>query len=175
MGKGSTQFQHLVHTEVPTKLLEEWLEIWSACHELTDRLSVVLRPHTAGTDLLELKIVNPSGDTVANVVFDSIQDRRGRTFLSVRDQNTFDKQLRRKRLMTLVHTFLIHRYKAVSVHYVTPTEDNQYQTQKMKTHGLFTDVHDEVGGIIVADVNGDRIAQLLEPDRKRLEDLIHKR
>ena len=25
MGKGSTQFQHLVQTEVPTKLLEEWL------------------------------------------------------------------------------------------------------------------------------------------------------
>src|SRR5262250_3055742 len=28
MGKGSTQFQHLVQTEVPTKLLEEWLTEW---------------------------------------------------------------------------------------------------------------------------------------------------
>jgi hypothetical protein len=30
MGKGSTQFQHTIQTEVPPKLLEEWLAIWSA-------------------------------------------------------------------------------------------------------------------------------------------------
>ena len=29
MGKGSTQHQHLVQTEVPKKLLEEWLAMWS--------------------------------------------------------------------------------------------------------------------------------------------------
>src|ERR671925_1713283 len=28
MGKGSTQHQHLVQTEVPTRLLEEWLAAW---------------------------------------------------------------------------------------------------------------------------------------------------
>ena len=27
--------------------------------------------------------------------------------------------------MTLMHLFLIHRYKAGAVHYLTPTEDNQ--------------------------------------------------
>ncbi len=32
MGKGSTQHQHLVQTEVPTKLLEEWLAIWTKHH-----------------------------------------------------------------------------------------------------------------------------------------------
>ena len=41
------------------------------------------------------------GAKAANVVFDTIQDRRGRSILSVRDQNTFDVALRRKRLMTL--------------------------------------------------------------------------
>ena len=45
----------------------------------------------------------------------------------------------------------------------------------MKTHGLFRDVHEEVGHIIVADVDGERIEALLAPDRKELEDLIHKR
>ena len=35
--------------------------------------------------------------------------------------------------MTLVHLFLVHRFKADVVHYVTPTEDNQYQTEKMKS------------------------------------------
>lgn len=122
---------------------------------------------------MELAIQN--GDTFANIVFAPIKDRLGRMILSVRDQNTFDTSLRRKRLMTINHAFLIHRYKADSVHYVSPTEDNHYQAQKMKEHGLFTDVHDEVGGIIVAIVNPERIASLVEPDRKSLEDLIYKR
>jgi isocitrate lyase len=175
MGKGSTQFQHLVQTEVPTKLLEQWLTLWTTCHDLPAPLRVTLRPHTAGSELLELKIADEAGEAVANVVFTTIQDRRGRTFLSVRDQNTFDEALRRKRLMTLTHTFLIHRYKAFAVHYVSPTEDNHYQAQKMQTHGLFTDVHDEVGGIIVAEVDSGRIAKLSDADTSAMEDLIHKR
>ncbi len=173
MGKGSTQFQHLVQTEVPTKLLEEWLDMWAKCHQLQTPLHVKLRPNPAGSELLELRIVN--GETLANIVFTPIQDRRGRTILSVRDQNTFDKALRRKRLMTINHAFLIHRYKADAVHYVSPTEDNQYQAQKMKEHGIYAEVHDEVGGIIVANVDQVNIAKLIEPDRTALEDLIHKR
>ncbi len=175
MGKGSTQFQHLVQTEVPKNLLEEWLEIWTAAHELPSPLQVTLRPHRAGLELLELSVTNPDGDQVANVVFAPIQDRRRRNILSVRDQNTFDKALRKKRLMTVIHLFMIHRYKVSAVHYVSPTDDNRYQTQKMKTHGLFSDVHEEVGHIIAADINADRIQDLLAPDRRELEDLIHKR
>ena len=96
-------------------------------------MQVELRPHTAGSELLELAHPRRAGEKLANVVFATIQDRRGRNILSVRDQNTFDPALRQKRLMTLIHLFLIHRYKAVSVHYVSPTEDNQYQTRKMKS------------------------------------------
>jgi len=77
--------------------------------------------------------------------------------------------------MTLNHLFLIHRYKAWSVHYVSPTDDNRYQAQKMKTHGLFTDVHDEVGHVIVADVSPEGVKALLASDRARLNDLILKR
>ncbi|GAB4985203.1 hypothetical protein MAHJHV59_47720 [Mycobacterium avium subsp. hominissuis] len=36
--------------------------------------------------------------------------------------------------------------------YVTPTEDNLYQTSKMKSHGIFSEVYQEVGEIIVADL-----------------------
>jgi isocitrate lyase len=78
-------------------------------------------------------------------------------------------------LDTVYLTFLIHRYKALSVHYVSPTEDNQYQTQKMKEQGLYSDVHDEVGGIIVAEVNAESILRLVQEDGKAMEDLIHKR
>ena len=76
--------------------------------------------------------------------------------------------------MTLIHLFLLHRYKAASVHYVSPTDDNRYQTEKMKARGLFSDVHDEVGQIIVADVDRLRVAELLRPDGEQLAELIRK-
>ncbi len=174
MGKGSTQHQHLVQTEVPKKLLEEWLAMWGEHYKLPRKLRVELRPQHAGSELLELGIVSEGNARLANVVFAPIQDRRGRNILSVRDQNTFEESLRKKRLMTLVHLWLVHRYKSDSVHYVSPTEDNQYQTTKMKSHGLFSEVNTEVGQIIVAHVNHSRIDELLAPDRVALWKLIRK-
>jgi isocitrate lyase len=179
MGKGSTQFQHLVQTEVPTKLLEEWLTEWSKHNDHKAGIRVQLRPHTAGSELLELSVLNqmsvnqPSGEKLANVVFAYIQDRRGRSILSIRDQNTL-APVRKKRLMTVAQLFLIHRYNASSVHYVTPTEDNEFQTQRMKSVGIFSDVHTEIGQIIVAQVNKERVAELLKPDRALLLDIIRK-
>jgi isocitrate lyase len=172
MGKGSTQFQHTVLTEVPPKLLEEWLDLWRKRHGITDALKVALRPHTPGSQLLELSILSASGGRAANVIFDTIQDRRAKNILSVRDQNTFDVALRRKRLMTLAQLFLIHRYKIDAVHYLTPTDDNQRQTEGMKAQGLFSSVNDEVGQIIVATVDAERVKQLLDPDRVALGALI---
>ena len=175
MGKGSTQVQHLVQTEVPKKLLEDWLALWSEHYKLGERLRVQLRPRRAGSDVLELAIFGDTdGEKLADVTFDPIKDRRGRSILTVRDQNTYSAKMRQKRLMTLIHLWLVHRFKAEAVYYVTPTEDNMYQTEKMKAHGIFTGVNKDVGEIIVADVNPDRIAELLEPDRKSLQKLIRK-
>jgi isocitrate lyase len=174
MGKGSTQHQHLVQTELPKKLLEEWLAIWTQHYKLPGPLHVQLRPHRAGSELLELGIYDKGEEKLANVVFAPIHDRRDRSILSVRDQNTFAERLRKKRLMTLVHLFLVQRFRADTVHYVTPTDDNQYQVAKMKSHGIFSDVNTEVGQIIVAEVNHERIAELLAPDREALGRLIRK-
>ncbi|MBZ5537207.1 MAG: isocitrate lyase ICL2 [Acidobacteriia bacterium] len=174
MGKGSTQHQHLVQTEVPKKLLEEWLAMWTQHYELPGGLRVQLRPHSAGSELLELTIYDTGKEKLANVVFAPIQDRRGRSILSVRDQNTFVESLRKKRLMTLIHLFLVHRFRVDSVHYVTPTEDNQYQVAKMRSQGIFHEVNTEVGQIIVADVDHQRISELLAPDREALGRLIRK-
>ncbi len=95
-----------------------------------------LRPRRAGSDVLDLQIFSDASedgtDPLANVVVDPIKDRHGRSILTVRDQNTFAEQLRQKRLMDLIHLWLIHRFKAEIVYYVTPTEDNIYQTEKMK-------------------------------------------
>ena len=60
------------------------------------------------------------------------------------------------------------------MYYVTPTEDNLYQTEKMKSHGIFRDVHQDVGEIIVAEVNKPRIDELLASDREALWRLIRK-
>jgi isocitrate lyase len=172
MGKGSTQFQHTVVTEVPPKLLEEWLEMWSAHHGLSGKLKVSLKPHSAGSELLELAILGAERAKAANVIFNAIQDRRGRRILSIRDQNTFDHGLRRKRLMTLAQLFLAHRYRSDSVHYLTPTDDNKRQADGMKARGIFSHVNDEVGQIIVADLNKDQLKLLLEADRAALKALI---
>ena len=174
MGKGSTQHQHLVQTEVPKKLLEEWLAMWSEHYQLGEKLHVQLRPRRAGSDVLELGIYGDDEEELANVVVDPIKDRHGRSILTVRDQNTFAEKLRKKRLMDLIHLWLIHRFKAEIVYYVTPTEDNIYQTDKMKSHGIFSDVYQEVGEIIVADVNQPRIEELLAPDHVALQRLIRK-
>ncbi len=174
MGKGSTQHQHLIQTEVPKKLLEEWLAMWGEHYKLGYKLGVKLLPQRSGSELLELSIGGGGNEKFANVIFAPIQDRRGRNILSVRDQNTFEESLRKKRLMSLVHLWLVHRYKSDAVHYVTPSEDNQYQTAKMKSHGLFSSVNTEVGQIIVADVNHPRVEELLAPDRVALWKLIRK-
>jgi len=171
MGVGSTQFQHLIQTEVPPKTLEGWLDIWRKHHAIAKPFKVTLRPLSAGSQVLELAIAG-DGTKAANVIFEPIQDRQGRNILSIRDQNTFDASLQKKRLMTLAQLFLIHRYKIDSLHYLTPTDDNKRQTEGMKRHEIFSAVNDEVGQIIVADVNKERVKTLAAADRAALTALI---
>ena len=172
MGAGSTQHQHLVQTEVPPKVLAGWLEEWKAYNKIDTPLKVSLRPHTAGADLLELSVGNGDGDKLANIVFATIHDRRGRVILSVRDQNTFDTSLRRKRLMTLLHLFLIHRYKAGAIHYLTPTEDNHAAAASMRKRGIFENTYDEVGEIIVADIDTGHVSKLVKAESPERQQLI---
>jgi len=174
MGKGSTQVQHLVETEVPPRLLEEWLAIWSKTNNLEGPFTVKLRPHTAGSELLELSVFDPSREKVARVIFATIRDRRGKSILSIRDQETIDPELRNKRLATLCHLYLIKRYDAEAIHYVTPTDDNVGQTKGMQKLGLFDEVTVEVGDIIVADIDQEHVPELLNPNRVALKRLINK-
>ncbi len=174
MGKGSTQFQHLIETEVPPKRLAEWLKIWTDHYGLDDKLKVVLKPHIAGSELLELTLLDEKGNKMANIIFATLQDRRDRNMLSIRDQNTFSEDFRQKRLMTLISLFLIHRYKVDTVHYVTPTEDNQRQAEGMLGLGLYEDIQTEIGQIIVARVNTERVKTLVTPDSEELKKLIAK-
>ncbi len=174
MGKGSTQAQHLVQTEVPPKVLEDWLQIWAEHNGLSAGWRAKLRPVAAGSDFIELSIANGEKKKAGNVIFADVHDRRGHRLLSIRDMNTFDGSLRKKRLMTLAHLFLIHRYKTSLVHYLSPTEDNEHQALKLQRLGVFGEVNTEAGLIIVAAVNPPRINELLNPDKAALRRLITK-
>ena len=79
MGEGSTQSQHRVQTEVPPKVLADWLEEWAEYNGVDKPLRVPLRPHTAGGDLLELSVLGDDDEKLANIVFATLQDRRGRS------------------------------------------------------------------------------------------------
>lgn len=171
MGKGSTEFQHVKHTELPTSLLTKWIGEWDQYHMLTETFEVKLRPHVPGSTIMELSLI--TGDQkAANIVFTSITDRNHKQILSIRDQNMFSTNLRRKRLMTLMHVFLINRYKSSTVHYLTPTDDNLLQCVAMKNLGIYTNVTNEIGEIIVAEIdkkqvnsymdNGEEISRLIE-------------
>ena len=76
--------------------------------------------------------------------------------------------------MTLLHLFLIHRYKAAAVHYVSPTEDNRCQAEKMRRTASSSDVHDEVGDIIVADVDQAVVGDLVAAESAARERLMGK-
>ncbi len=163
MGKGSTQVQHLRATELPKQVLEDWLAGWAEANGVDAALRVRLRPSREGTDVLELDVLDGEEVRLANVVFAPIRDRRGASILSVRDQNTFAEALRRRRLQTLIHLYLLSRYGADSVHYVAPTEDNAAQCERMKALGIYTAVSHEVGAIIVAQVDRAAVAELALP------------
>lgn len=174
MGKGSTQRQHLVETEVPPKLLEGWLKLWAGYYQISEDLRVCLKPFKAGSDLLKLSVLDSSEQRIADIVFTTIHDRKGRPILSVRDQNTLVEEFRKKRLMTLIHLFVIHRYKSTAVHYLSPTADNLKQTEGMNALGIYDQMNTQIEHIIVAGVNPQRISELLNSDQVELKKLIFK-
>ena len=171
MGAGSTQSQHLVQTEVPPKLLTELARDLGRPHGVPGPLRATLRPLSSGSELLELSVADPSEEKLANVVFATIQDRRGR----LDPVGTRPEHLRRIAAPQATHdtdaVFLIHRYKAAAIHYLTPTEDNHRQCESMQRLGIFERTSDEVGQIIVADVNTSTVSDLVQPTSDAREGL----
>lgn len=162
MGKGSTQFQHLAQTELPISVLEGWLSLWAAQHEIKTELSVRLRPQRSGSDILKLDVSDASGTALAEIIFNIMMDREDNVFLFVRNQVIHDTSLRRKRFMTVIQLFLVQRYKADIIEYLTPSDDNRKQTAGMMRHGIFAEVVEETGDIIVAYINKPFISGLTE-------------
>lgn len=165
MGKGSTQFQHLMHTELPVMTLSKWVNEWKALNEIGAELKVKLKPQSMGSSVLELSVYDQD-KKVANVVFSTLLDRNKVSILSIRDQNTYESSYRRKRLMTLMHVFLLNRFHSDKVHYLTPTADNVKQCEAMAKRNIYSNVHEEVGNIIVAEVQKDEVAAFVSDENK---------
>ena len=71
MGKGSTQHQHLVQTEVPDEAARGMARaVGASTTSSPSSLRAALRPHRAGSELLELGIYGADdGEKLANVIF----------------------------------------------------------------------------------------------------------
>ena len=172
MGKGSTQFQHLIQTEPPLTILEGWLAKWAECHVPSVKLKARLKPLQPGSDILELLVEDSSNNNVANVVFKVMRDREDKVFLFIRNQILHDETLRRKRFMTLVQLFLIHRFKADIVEFMAPNEDNRQQVKGMCGLKIFKDYIEEIGDIIVAHINKNTIQDLTGTESNAITTLL---
>ncbi|MCB0419028.1 MAG: isocitrate lyase, partial [Bdellovibrionales bacterium] len=173
MGKGSTQHQHLVNTEVPVSLFESWMKEWASHNAIGAPLKVKLRP-VPSSELLEMVVLGEGESRIADITFTNIQDRRGNTILSVRDQNNYVPEYRQRRLISLMHLFLVHRYRVKKVHYLSPTEDNYMQIEGMRALGFYRSVNKELGEVVVAEVSRDFIESALGEDQGDLRRVIHK-
>jgi isocitrate lyase len=157
MGGKSTETQHRKAVEVPTSVLERWLRMWG--HHWSSQglytggdLSVELKERWAGSEEMMLNVFDEARDKIAEITFRVDKDRAGRKFLAVKDQNTV-KKYRSRRLMSLMHFFLLHRYKTDLVHYVTPTDDNRLSVRRMIHNGVFREARTDDPNIIAIEVD----------------------
>jgi isocitrate lyase len=67
-------------------------------------------------------------------------------------------------LMTLMHFFLLHRYKTDLVHYVTPTDDNRLSVSRMIQNGVFRGARTDDPNIIALGVDTARAQKIFAND-----------
>ena len=110
-----------------------------------------------------LNVFDEARDKIAEIIYRVDKDRAGRKFLAVKDQNTV-KKYRAHRLMTLMHFFLLHRYKIDLVHYVTPTDDNRLSVSRMIQNGVFREARTDDPNIIAIGVDTARAQKIFAND-----------
>ena len=66
--------------------------------------------------------------------------------------------------MSLVHFFLLHRYKTDLVHYVTPNSNNRLSVQRMTHNGVFRSARTDDPNIIAIEVDTARAQKIFAND-----------
>ena len=110
-----------------------------------------------------LNVFDEAHDKIAEITFRVDKDRDGRKYLAVKDQNTV-RRYRSRRLMTLMHFFLLHRYKIDLVYYVAPTHDNRMSVQRMMSNGIFRQARTDDPNIIAIEVETTRAQKIFAND-----------
>ena len=108
-------------------------------------------------------VFDEARDKIAEIMFRVDKDRAGRKFLAVKDQNTL-KKYRSRRLMSLMHFFLLHRYKTDLVHYLTPTDDNRLSVRRMIHNGVFREARTDDPNVIAIEVDTARAQKIFAND-----------
>jgi isocitrate lyase len=168
MGGKSTETQHRKAIEVPTSVLERWLRMW-ADHWSSQGLytggdlSVELKERWAGSEEMMVNVFDEARDKIAEITFRVDKDRAGRKFLAVKDQHTI-KKYRSRRLMSLMHFFLLHRYKTDLVHYLTPNDDNRLSVRRMIQNGVFREARTDDPNVIAIEVDTARAQKIFASD-----------
>ena len=168
MGGKSTEAQHRKAIEVPVSVLERWLRMWADHWSKQDlynqgELSVEIKERWAGSEEMMLNVFDEARDKIAEITYRVDKDRDGRKLLAVKDQNTV-KKYRARRLMTLMHFFLLHRYKTDLVHYVAPTDDNRISVRRMIQNGVFRGARTDDPNIIAIEVDTARSQKIFAND-----------
>jgi isocitrate lyase len=168
MGGKSTETQHRKAIEVPTSVLERWLRMWAdhwSDQGLYDKgdVMVELKERWAGSEEMMLNVFDEAHDKIAEITFRVDKDRAGRKFIAVKDQNTI-KKYRSRRLMSLMHFFLLHRYKTDVVHYLTPTDDNRLSVRRMIHNGVFREARTDDPNVIAIEVDTARAQKIFASD-----------
>jgi isocitrate lyase len=168
MGGKSTETQHRKAIEVPTSVLEKWLRMWSDHWNKQGvykqgELSVELKERWAGAEEMMLNVFDEARDKIAEIIYRVDRDRQGRKFLAVKDQNTV-KKYRNRRLMSLMHFFLLHRYKTDLVQYVTPSSDNRLSVQRMIHNGVFRSARTDDPHVIAIEVDTAQAQKIFASD-----------
>jgi len=168
MGGKSTETQHRKVVEVPTSVLERWVRLWAQHWSeqgvfKPGEFSVELKERWAGSEEMMLNVFDDARDKIAEITFRVDKDREGRKFLAVKDQNTV-KKYRSRRLMSLMHFFILHRYKTDLVHYVSPTHDNRLSVQRMILNGVFRWARTDEPNIIAIEVETARAQKIFAND-----------
>ena len=159
MGKGSTQFQHLVQIELPTKVLSGWIEKWAKDNSSTDHFTVQMKPLPTSS-LIELSLFS-NNTKVANIVFENITDRNQKQILMVKDQNIFRSDLEQGSFISLLYIYLFNRFNTKVVHYLSPAENNIQQFEWLQQHGILSKINTEVEQIIVGEVAEEIVTSFL--------------
>jgi isocitrate lyase len=141
-----------------------WTQHWSRQGLYTGgELSVELKERWAGSEEMMLNTFDEARDKIAEIIFRVDKDREGRKFLAVKDQNTV-KRYRSRRLMSLMHFFLLYRYKTDLIHYVRPTNDNRLSVRRMIHNGVFREARTDDENIIAIEVDTVRAQRIFASD-----------